>query len=45
MKTLKFKTLLRQIQAGKIECVTDLKIGYVEIFNLSSRKRIFVEVI
>jgi hypothetical protein len=45
MKTLKFKTALKQIQQGKIECVTDLKIGYVEIFNLSSRKRNFIEIV
>jgi hypothetical protein len=45
MKTLKFNKVLKQIKEGKIECVTDLKIGYVEILNLTTRKRAFIEVI
>jgi hypothetical protein len=45
MKTLKFNKVLKQIREGKIECVTDFKIGYVEIYNLNTRKRTFIEVI
>lgn len=45
MKTLKFNKVLSQIKEGKIECVTDLKIGYVEILNLNSRKRTFIQVV
>ena len=45
MKTVKFETLKKQIREGRIECVTDLKIGYVEIYNMNSRKRMTIEVI
>jgi hypothetical protein len=45
MKTLKFNTALKQIKEGRIECITDLKIGYVEIYNMTSRKRITIEII
>jgi len=45
MKTLKFNKVLKQIREGKIECVTDFKIGYVEIYNLNTRKRTFIKVI
>lgn len=45
MKTLKFKTVEKQIQDGKIECMTDLRLGYVEIRNTESGKRSTIEVI
>jgi len=31
MKRLKVRTVEQQIKEGKIECITDLKLGYVEI--------------
>jgi hypothetical protein len=45
MKTVKFQTVKKQIQEGRLECVTDLKIGYVEVRNLVSQKRLFIEVV
>ncbi len=31
MKSIKIKKLAKLVQAGIVECITDLKIGYVEI--------------
>jgi hypothetical protein len=31
MRRLKVRTVEQQIKEGKIECVTDIKLGYVEI--------------
>ena len=31
MRTLKIETALKQIKDGKIECLTDIKKGYVTI--------------
>lgn len=45
MKTLKFNKALKQIKEGRIECITDLKIGYVEIYDMISRKRKTIEII
>lgn len=45
MKTVKFQTVKKQIQEGRIECVTDLRIGFVEVLNLVSRKRMFIKVV
>lgn len=40
MKTLKLSTVANQIKDGKIECLTDLKIGYVEIRRASGKREI-----
>ena len=45
MKTLKFDSVIKQLKEGKIECVTDLKIGYVEIRNCENNKRKTIQVI
>ena len=45
MKTLKFDSVIKQLKEGKIECVTDLKIGYVEIRNCDNNKRKTIQVI
>lgn len=44
-KQIKLATLLKWIEQGKIECVTDIKIGYVEILNLKTYKYQYVQVI
>ena len=44
MKTLKLETALKQIKDGKFECLTDIKIGYVEI-RKSNGKREIIEII
>ena len=31
MRRLKVRTVEQQIKEGKIECITDIKLGYVEI--------------
>jgi hypothetical protein len=31
MRRLKVRTVEQQIKEGKIECMTDIKLGYVEI--------------
>lgn len=45
MKTLKFEVVKRQIKHGKIECVTDLKMGHVEIRSCLTNKRMTITVI
>ena len=45
MKEVKMKTILKQIKDGKIECITDLKLGYVSIRRFPSRKTEMIEVI
>ena len=45
MKNVKLKTIERQIRDGKVECMMDLRIGYVEIRNCITGKRYFVNVI
>ncbi len=45
MKEVKMKTILKQIKEGKVECITDLKLGYVSIRRFPSRKTEMVEVI
>ena len=45
MKTVKLKTIQKQIKEGKTECLTDLKIGYVSIRRFPSRKIEMVEVV
>jgi hypothetical protein len=44
MKKIKIETAQNQIKEGKFECVTDLKIGYVQITR-SNGKREIVEII
>ena len=38
MKTLKIKTLENQIKDGITYCITDIKIGYVEICKNNKRQ-------
>lgn len=45
MKEVKMKTILKQIKEGKVECITDLKLGYVSIRRFPSRKMEMVEVV
>jgi hypothetical protein len=45
MKEVKMKTILKQIKDGKVECITDLKLGYVSIRRFPSRKTEMVEVV
>jgi hypothetical protein len=45
MKEVKMKTILKQIKDGKVECLTDLKLGYVSIRRFPSRKTEMIEVI
>jgi hypothetical protein len=45
MKNVKLKPIERQIRDGKVECMMDLRIGYVEIRNCITGKRYFVNVI
>ena len=45
MKKLTIKTVEAQINQGKIECITDLKVGLVEIRNCTTNKRQFISVI
>lgn len=45
MKNVKLKTIERQIRDGKVECMMDLRIGYLEIRNCTTGKRYFVNVI
>lgn len=40
MKTLTYQTALKQIKEGKIECITDLKIGFVEIRRHTGKREI-----
>jgi hypothetical protein len=44
MKKLKLTTAQKQIKDGKFECLTDLKIGYVEI-RKANGKREFSEIV
>lgn len=44
MKKIKIATAKKQIKEGRFECMTDLKIGYVEI-RRANGKREFIEVI
>jgi hypothetical protein len=45
MKNLKINSVKKQLKEGKIECVTDLKIGYVEIRSCHTNKRMIINVI
>jgi hypothetical protein len=45
MKKLKLQTALNQIKEGRLECIQDLKIGYVEFRITSSNKRKIIEII
>ncbi len=45
MKTVKLKTIEKQIKDGRVECLSDLKIGYVSIRRFPSRKSEMVEVV
>lgn len=45
MKNVKLSTIEKQIRDGKVECMTDLRIGYVEIRNCITDKRYFVNVV
>lgn len=45
MKEVSIETIKRLIEEGKLECITDLKKGYVEIRNTSSGKRQTIRVI
>jgi hypothetical protein len=45
MKIVKLKTIQKQITNGRVECITDLKIGYVSIRRFPSRKTEMVEVV
>ena len=47
MKTVTLKTLLKQIEDGKVEASYDVPMngGYVEVFNLITRKRETIKVI
>ena len=41
MKTVKMKTIEKQIRDGKVECLSDLRIGFVHIRRFPSRKNFF----
>lgn len=45
MKNVKLATIEKQIADGKIECMTDLKVGYVEIRSCITGNRQIVNVI
>jgi len=45
MKTVKIKTIQKQIKDGKVECITDLKLGFVEIRKFPSGNKAIVEVV
>jgi hypothetical protein len=45
MKKIKMSRMLQMINDGVIECVTDLKIGYVEVYYMSKKVRMTVIVI
>jgi len=45
MKTVKIKTIQKQIKDGKVECITDLKLGFVEIRKFPSGNRGIVEIV
>jgi CRISPR/Cas system CMR-associated protein Cmr3 (group 5 of RAMP superfamily) len=45
MKNVKLSTIEKQIRDGKVECLTDLRIGWVEIRNCTTRKIYYVNVI
>jgi len=45
MKNLKINSVEKQLKEGKIECVTDLKIGFVEIRSCLTNKRMIINVI
>jgi hypothetical protein len=45
MKNLKINSVEKQLKEGKIECVTDLKIGFVEIRSCLKNKRMIINVI
>ena len=44
MKKFKINRITKMISEGRIECLTDLRIGYVEIRYISSGKRTTIEV-
>ena len=45
MKRLKVRTVEQQIKEGKIECITDIKLGYVEIRRCATGVRETIKVI
>ncbi len=45
MKTVKIKTLEKQIKDGRVECLSDLKVGFVHIRRFPSRKNEMIEVV
>jgi len=45
MKTVKLSTIKKQIKDGQVECMTDLKIGYVFIRWTKTGEREYVEVV
>ncbi len=45
MKTVKMKTIEKQIRDGKVECLSDLRIGFVHIRKYPSRKSEMIEVV
>ena len=45
MKTVKIKTIEKQIRDGKVECLSDLRVGFVFIRRHPSRKSEIVEVV
>ena len=45
MKTVKIKTIQKQIKDGRVECISDLKIGFVNTRKFPSRKIEMVEVV
>lgn len=44
MQRLKLETAKAQIKDGKFECMTDLKIGYIEI-RKANGKRVTIEIV
>ena len=45
MKRLKMSTVLKQIKDGNIECLQDLRVGYIEVRNTTKGNRYTIEVI
>jgi hypothetical protein len=45
MRRLKVRTVEQQIKEGKIECMTDIKLGYVDIRNCATGARETIKII
>jgi hypothetical protein len=45
MRRLKVRTVEQQIKEGKIECMTDIKLGYVDIRQCATGVRETIKVI